>query len=260
MPDGCVEWIFHLGTPYVDYSGEDGRERTQPPSFLVGPMTRPIEIAPTGPVSTLGVRFRPGGARGLLPPLDVFAGAFPTPREVWGSEAGSIEDEVANAPDLPSRRATIEAFLEKRRARERASAFGAQLSAAVGLVLASRGRASVAAIARRVGCSPRQLERAFAAGVGLAPKELLRIARFQNVLRLSGRDRGTGWADLAARCGYADQAHLVREFKSLSGATPASRETTAGALTRYFIDPARLDALLSPAPVAFVQDPERTTA
>ena len=217
-------------------------------------MTRPIEIAPTGPVSTLGVRFRPGGARGLLPPLDVFAGAFPTPREIWGSEAGSIEDEVANAPDLRSRRAILERFLEKRRARARASALGARLSAAVGLVLASRGRASVAAIARRVGCSPRQLERAFAAGVGVTPKELSRIARFQNVLRLSGRNPAAGWADLAARCGYADQAHLVREFKTLSGATPASREATAGALARYFIDPARLDALLSPAPVAFVQD------
>jgi len=74
LPDGCVEWIFHLGMPYADYTEGIGRRRVQPASFLVGPMTRPIEIAPTGPVSTLGVRFRPGGARGLLPPLDLFAG------------------------------------------------------------------------------------------------------------------------------------------------------------------------------------------
>ncbi len=264
LPDGCVEWIFHLGTPYADYTGGNGsgRGRVQPASFVAGPTTRPLEIAPTGPVSTLGVRFRPGGARGLLPPLDLFAGAFPTPREVWGSEAGSIEDEVASARDLRSRRAALERFLEKRRARMREEVSDARLSAAVGLVLASRGRASVAGIARRVGCSPRQIERAFAAGVGLTPKELSRIARFQNVLRLSGRDPGAGWADLAARCGYADQSHLVREFKALSGATPASREATAGALARYFIDPARLDALLSPAPgrVAFLQDAPRPTA
>ena len=123
----------------------------------------------------------------------------------------------------------------------------------------------MSAIARRLGCSPRQLERLFAAGVGLSPKELSRIARFQSLLRLAGREPAASWADLAVRGGYADQAHLVREFKAFSGATPTSKDETEGALARYFIDPARLDALLDPGagvalrpshpqPVAFVQD------
>jgi AraC-like DNA-binding protein len=236
LPDGCIEWIFHLGRPYVDAS-----RGLQPASFVAGPTARPLTIVPSGPVATMGVRFRPGGARGLLPPLSLFAAA------------GTIEDEVASAPDLPSRAAVLERFLEKRR--EKARGDGPRLSAAIGLILSSRGRASISRIARGVGCSPRQLEREFAAGVGLSPKELSRIVRFQNVLRIAGRSLEAGWAELAARCGYADQAHLVREFKSFSGATPTSREPMRGALARFFIDPARLDALLSPRPtVGFLQD------
>jgi AraC-like DNA-binding protein len=254
LPDGCAEWIFHLGAPYADDSG-----RLQSASFVVPPTTRPIDIAPTGPVATLGVRFRPGGASGLLPPFESFAGAVPTPREVWGAEGASIEDEVSCARDSRSRRAALERFLlHRRRARGRADSRPGRVPAAVALVLLSRGRAAVAEIASRVGCSPRQLERDFAAGVGLSPKELSRIVRFQNVLRLAGRRPAAAWAELAHHCGYADQAHLVREFRSLSGATPASREAAAGALARHFVEPARIDALL--APVAFLQDGGGATA
>jgi AraC-like DNA-binding protein len=251
LPDGCLEWIFHLGAPYADATGKN-----QPRSFVVGPTTQPMTIAATGPVATMGVRFRPGGAQGILPPLAGFADAFPTPREVWGAAAGSIEDEVANAPTSVSRRAAVERFLEGRRSRLRREE--PRLGAAIDVVLFSGGRASIPAIARRVGWSPRQLEREFASGVGLSPKELSRIARFQNLLRLAGREPAASWADLAARCGYSDQAHLVREFKAFSGATPTSRDEIQGALARFFIDPSRLDTLLSP--VAFLQDAKETTA
>jgi AraC-like DNA-binding protein len=248
LPDGCIEWIFHLGRPYAD-----GQGRLQPSSFVVGPTTAPLSIAPTGAVATLGVRFRPGGARGLLPPLERLAGAFPTSEEAFDAGGRRVAEEVGNARGFASRQAVLETFLQKRLGRTRSR--DPRVSAAIGLILSFRGRASISGIARRLGCSPRQLEREFGAGVGLTPKALSRIVRFQNLLRLAGRRPDASWADLAARCGYADQAHLVREFKAFSGATPTSREETHGALARYFIDPSRIDALLSPiAPVAFLQD------
>ena len=160
-----------------------------------------------------------------------------------------MQEEVGNARDLASRRIALERFLAKRLSSRGHRAADARVPAAVGFILASRGRLPIRNY-RAAGL----LEREFASGVGLTPKELSRIARFQNLLRLLGWQRrpGPSWAELAARCGYADQAHLVREFKSLSGATPTSRRETEGALARFFIHPARLDALLSP--VAFLQD------
>jgi AraC-like DNA-binding protein len=253
LPDGCVEWIFHFGAPYSDDSG--GGASVQPRSLVVGPMIRPMRIAATGPVSTLGVRFRPGGAAGLLPvPLEQLTGRTADTRDLWGADGRRIEDAVTDARSLGERLEALERFLDARR--DRLRAVSGRLSAAVAFVLARRGRASVDAIAAFAGCSPRQLERDFRARVGLSPKGLSRIARFQNVLRLS-RARGRApWAEIAARCGYADQAHLIREFRDLAGVSPASGDAADGALARYFVDPARLEALFSgePAAVGFVQD------
>src|SRR5262245_38708812 len=114
FPDGCIEWIFHLGRPYAD-----GEGRLQASSFIVGPTTEPLSIAPTGPVATLGVRFRPGGARGLLPPLERLAGTFPTSQEAFDAEGRCVEEEVGNARGFASRQAVLETFLEKRLRRTR---------------------------------------------------------------------------------------------------------------------------------------------
>src|SRR5207344_3036381 len=70
--------------------------------------------------------------------------------------------------------------------------------------------------------SDRQLERRFRAGVGVGPKLFSRIVRFQRVVRLARRSGQAGWAETAAHCGYADQAHLVRDVRAFSGATPAA--------------------------------------
>ncbi|TIS82827.1 MAG: helix-turn-helix transcriptional regulator, partial [Mesorhizobium sp.] len=48
-----------------------------------------------------------------------------------------------------------------------------------------------------------------------------RIVRFNRALRLSSEPTAD-WADVAADCGYADQAHLVREFRELAGETPTA--------------------------------------
>ncbi len=163
-------------------------------------MTRPIRIAPTGPVHTLGVRFRPGGAREILGlPVDRLTDEAARAEELWGVEGRRVEDEVGNAVDDASRRAVIERFLESRLARSRAGS--PRLARAVGAILASRGRLPVAEVARRAGWGPRQLEREFRAGVGLAPKALSRIIRFQNLLLPGGPPsrRGLGGSGGAVR-------------------------------------------------------------
>ena len=67
--------------------------------------------------------------------------------------------------------------------------------------------------------SERQLRRRFADAVGYGPKTLARVLRFQRFLALAGR--GDDLAGLAFEAGYADQAHLTRECRRLSGRTPA---------------------------------------
>jgi AraC-like DNA-binding protein len=92
---------------------------------------------------------------------------------------------------------------------------------------------SVEALARTVGWTRQHLARVLRQRVGLAPKQLARVARLQRAtLHLQGRQRTL--ADAAAALGYFDEAHMARDFRQLAGVTPAT-----AALERSSIFPIR---------------------
>ena len=78
---------------------------------------------------------------------------------------------------------------------------------------------SISRIADGVGWSHKHLIARFRQHVGLAPKTASRLIRFDGVLRRLERSP-LDWAQLAADAGYADQAHLVRDFRAFTGTTP----------------------------------------
>jgi AraC-like DNA-binding protein len=92
--------------------------------------------------------------------------------------------------------------------------------AAVDVLTLTDGAMPIGEVARRVCLSERQLQRRFGAAVGLTPKQFARIRRLRSTVgdALSGGD--AGWSRLAAQLGYADQAHMVREFSALTGQSP----------------------------------------
>jgi AraC-like DNA-binding protein len=86
----------------------------------------------------------------------------------------------------------------------------------------THGTLGVEAVARELGCSRRHLAARFGEELGLSPKRLARVLRFRRAHALLGERPGTPLAGLAAECGYADQAHLTREFRALAGVTPGA--------------------------------------
>jgi AraC-like DNA-binding protein len=91
------------------------------------------------------------------------------------------------------------------------------------------------------GCSRRSLERRFDAAVGMPPKRLARIVRFQRVFREAREAASAGWVEVALRCGYADQSHLIRDFRELAGEPPTAFLGGEGELSRRFTSPERLE-------------------
>jgi AraC-like DNA-binding protein len=245
LPDGCLEWIFHLGVPF-ERATLSGVWEEQPRSFIVGQLTRFLLLQARGRVEIMGVRFKPGGAyRFLQLPLESLTDNNVPTADVWGRKGNYLEQAVLEAGSSARRQQLVEEFLlimlQETAPRRR-------LEATIAEIIRSRGQTRVHELADQIGLSSRQLEREFRAGVGLSPKALARILRFQNLLRLVGEGPLRAWAYLAAEGGYADQPHMVREFREFAGQSPSERQVTvAGELATHFISPQRLAALLGPS-------------
>jgi methylphosphotriester-DNA--protein-cysteine methyltransferase len=138
--------------------------------------------------------------------------------------------DLNRALEMPEPIAAVEAALLS--AVDTARRADLLIEEAVRRITAARGATDLALLARDLGLSTRQLERRFHAAVGLPPKLFCRIERFNNVFRALGQ--GSGWVDTAIDCGYYDQAHLIRDCKSLSGITPAILLAEDADLARYF--------------------------
>ena len=88
------------------------------------------------------------------------------------------------------------------------------------LGLLGRRESSVAELSRTLAIGERALRRRFDRAIGYGPKKLDRIIRFRRFLHQAGSRRETSLAETAFEVGYADQAHLTRECRRLSGLTP----------------------------------------
>jgi AraC-like DNA-binding protein len=186
LPDACVDIVW---------TGER--------VVVAGPATTAVVTAPAS-TTALGVRFRVGAAGAALgvPAAELLDLSVPL-EDVWGDDGARIAEAVAATPTL-----TV-----------LARAVGARLARAAPPDRLVRA----AATGNRPDIGARQLRRRFADAVGYGPKTLQRVLRFQRFLALAER-AGTGpdLARLAVEAGYADQAHLTRESRRLSGLPPAA--------------------------------------
>jgi AraC-like DNA-binding protein len=231
LPDGCVELVLHLEEPMRRL---DAPHRTGHRSAVVGQARRPVLIQLPDRFVTLGVRFRPAGARPFFgPPLCELSDRSWPLELFWGKRTGELETRLRDARETRQRIALLDAFL-LRRLDPDVRATPAETAA--NHILAREGRVTVSEVAARAGTTCRTLERAFRAQVGIAPKLLARIARFQSVQRNLPRVARVGWPVLALACGYADQSHLVRDFRAFADAAPtafvASEHALSDRLTR----------------------------
>ena len=234
LPDGCVELILNFGAQFSQH--DDGQLKLQPRSFLVGQMTGPILISPTGPVQLLGIRFHPGGT---LPFLRLPLHEITDQVVDLGALSSKLEHELlavsAQSPLLSEKVTAVEAFLTNLLLNTKDNSWLMMLAARI---VDSGGLVAVDRLANDAGISSRQLERRFLREVGLGPKLLGRIIRFQQVFR-AVEQSNSAWAEVAIACGYYDQAHLIRDFNQFARQTPAVLFSNQSAFTEWFTRKAR---------------------
>lgn len=190
-----------------------------PAICVAGPNTRPIYTYDLAPVDTVTIAFHPpafAALTGLAPATLV--DRFEPGEEVFGAAVEALARGLRAVPEAGRRVEAIEAFLLPR---WQAVAHDPGTTRLGGLL----ARLSVRAAAALVNLHARTLERRFRGGFGLAPRAVRQLARAEAAFLHARDDRrrgdGANLAVLAAEHGYADQAHLARDFRALAGEAPS---------------------------------------
>jgi AraC-like DNA-binding protein len=225
LPSPYLTMIITLDEPMQLAAHPDPRR--PPCSYLThlgGLHSTPAIISHQGSQSGVQVGLKPLGARVLLGlPAGELAYADTDAAAVLGPVASELHDRIREAPTWPQRFAVVdEILLRQFRDDQEVSR---EVARAWQVLLATGGTVAVPELAREAGWSSRQLGTRFRTEIGLTPKEAARVVRFDRARRLLQRRvaacRPTDLAALAADCGYYDQAHLAREFRSLAGLPPS---------------------------------------
>jgi len=233
FPDGCIELIFNYGELFRKHE-PDGTSSLQPRGILYGQIRSFIEVEPTGTVGLFSTRFNPAG---LQPFIDVdvnnFTGRALTVAEIWGDDGIALEAAMIACADNEARKATVEAFLLKRP--ESVAYDNRDVEYCVDALLQSEGTVSIDKLADELEIGQRQLERKFVAAVGLSPKFLARIIRFQNTLQLIEKKKFVSFTNVAYDGGFYDQAHFIRDFKEFTGLNPKQYFSENLEMAKHFV-------------------------
>lgn len=177
----------------------------------------------THPGRQAGIQFdlSPAGSRALLgqPSAELSDALVPLP-ELVGGAGTALYDEVASATSWEARFAALDSRLLALLRRRQAESVARPEVAWSWSRLVSSPAPRVGDLAAEVGWSPRHLTAQFRNEYGLTPKQVARIGRFERARARLLRRQRPRLADLAADCGYADQAHFSREWQHLAGYTP----------------------------------------
>jgi AraC-like DNA-binding protein len=201
---------------------------------VAGPDTRPVrEQLVEGPV--LGVQVRPGAVPAVLGvPAQALLNGRVELGELWGVAGRVLAERLAAAlaaGDLAGAATALEdAVLARLHDAETTGPPLDRLPTRVRAALAA-GQPDIRVLAADVGLGERQLRRRSVAAFGYGPRTLARILRFQRVLDALRSPTAPPLAQLAAREGYTDQAHLTREVTAFAGLTPTTLRTTLTAVT-----------------------------
>jgi len=228
LPSPYLTVIFTLDDPLTVAAHADPRQPPASYRSLVGGLhTSPALVTHQGRQSGIQLLLSPLGARALLGmPAAELASVDVEGREVFGPLADQIVQRIRAARDWPARFAVLDQVLTSRLSDPPIDpAISDEVGHAWRRLVTSGGHCAVSELAAETGWSDRHLRSMFSGETGLTPKAAARVVRFDRARRLLQRRSAAGsplLADLAADCGYYDQAHLAREFRDFAGLPPSA--------------------------------------
>ncbi len=219
IPSGDVVLIVSFGAALrlIDPRGRTGS--TEYRNFVAGLHDSYALTESTGASHGVQVNFTPIGAHLFLGlPMDTLTNRVTELEDLCGTMPRRLAAQLHEAPSWETRFRILDSVIGARLAEARVPSAG--VAWAWHKLHETGGRLNIGTLATELGWSRKHLIAQFHEQIGLPPKVLARVLRFNRVIRLLDRDDEMSWVEIAQHCGYYDQAHLIKDFRQFAGSTP----------------------------------------
>jgi AraC-like DNA-binding protein len=224
-PNGAMALVIHLKNPTASYYFDDRVLSVRTP-LLAGPYSISFHMDPSESTEVIGILFRPGAGRMFFPVAahelhnnDVALS------ELFPVEADRLLNDLCAASNEAAQFLVMEQYLTRKL--NDAPRIHPAVSYAIEQLSRDGALRAIREIQINTGFSHTHFIQLFREQVGLTPKLFARVRRFHALLGCIEKGLPLNWADLAADCGYYDQAHLIHDFRAFAGVTPLEYSKTA---------------------------------
>lgn len=233
IPTGNIELMFHYGKPF-HVKENDTLISEQPQSFLSGISSNYADVTTTGETGVIAVTFYPYGACNFFRfPLQEVENTNVSLTDIFSGNFRYIDEKIGDAPTLKMKIDIVEQFLLNCLCPVPNHDISF-LRQSISVIGQRRGLITPTELSENLYVSSKSLERKFSMFLGKTPKQFLKIVRFQEIIRSLSGNPNMLLTELAYRNGYFDQAHFIKDFKTLSGYTPREFITMCPCKSDYF--------------------------
>jgi len=218
IPMDNVQLMFHYKNPFIVV--HENSADMQPRSILSGLTDTFSDVTTHGESGVVFVSFLPAGACHFFRfSLSEIENTSINLSEILYNETRQIEDALYCAGSNEARVHIIEQFLL-----HHFSPIDAYdrhlLNNGLQLIRRCKGQTSAFGLSEQLATTPKNLERKFSRYLGTTTKQVIKLVRFQEILRDFSEHKNIRLTDRAYNNGYFDQAHFIKDFKSYCGYTP----------------------------------------
>jgi AraC-like DNA-binding protein len=220
LPGGRVHLMVNLyEDEFRTYHGPNcGTVRRTIGAMLGGPNSQASVIDTREQRCLVSVNFKLGGARPFFTtPLGETRDQLVDLDQLWGRDGAVLREQLLEARTAEAMFRVMETALIKHMTNPEAPDPAIPWAAR-----ALEQGTPVSAVTSELGLLPKTFVRRFRAQTGLSPKRYSRVRRLQRMLGSLGDPAAADWSEVAAEHGYADQAHLIHDFRNLTGLTPTA--------------------------------------
>lgn len=214
---------FYLYDKVICHNYADQSTEEMPQSILIGPQLYRVDLCMGYHMLVISVGFHPGGMYRLLgiPMYELLDKAYDASL-LLGRELKELIEQLHEVKDHDQMVTLIQDFLLRK---ARCLKISLPMDRALTHILQKGNLVNIDTLSQQACVSVRQLERQFKERIGMPPKQFTKLVRFSKAWNMRERNSCIRWSEIAHTCGFADQMHMIRDFKAFAGVTPVLLQT-----------------------------------